>query len=794
MQTMAAKRTPRKVSYALLMLSTALLVPASAQQALEHRNVVVRIERQPDDLRIHLADGVLRIKPCTADQVRITFAPGDKVPDLSNPVLDDAACKTSPFSVAESDKTIVVATADLKISVNRASGAVQFLDRTGKSLLKETDWPFPRTVTPTTTAGLATNRAAVWFAVTPEERFYGLGQHQHGVLNQRNLEMELTQDNTNVSIPFYLSSKGYGVFWNNMSATTWNNRFQPTVTMRSSVADAVDYYFFYGPDFDHIISAYRDLTGPAPLFPRWAYGYWQSKLGYRSQKELLDVAGRYRALHIPLDAIILDAGYETKMSSRVFNSNFPSPRDMVEALHKEDIRLMVSVWPLFEPGSANYDDMAKNNYFLFGGENQIPEYVPGSRLYDALNPAARALYWHQIKQSYYDIGVDAFWMDSTEPLDMFGEEHGPVLSGVATALGNGARYANIYPLMTTKAVYDGQRDNGGNKRVFTLTRSAFAGQQRHAAAVWSGDTATNFETLKRQIPAGLNFAMTGQPYWTTDIGGFVGGDTSDPAYQEVFVRWFQYGTFSPIFRAHGTRANDQNELWSYGPTAQTILTSYDKLRYRLMPYIYSLAARTTEEGYTPMRALAFDFRTDTKVLDITDEFLFGPSLLIAPVTEAGAKTRTVYLPAGTDWFDFWTTKRVAGGQAVQRATPLSIMPIYVRAGTILPFGPEIEHTGQGRDKPVTLRIYPGADASFSLYDDDGETYGYEKGQKSWIAMQWNDKTRTLTLGDRQGSFPGMAEHKTFRVVIVKPGHEVGQTTTAAGHTVLYQGKRLQVHL
>ena len=778
----------------LTFLFFGLLLAPQLSQAASRQNseaVVEGVLTDSNAARIHLKNGVLRIQPCSENIARITYAPGQTIPDLSNPVIADSACTPTPFRTRETENSVDVLTQDLTISVDRFSGAVHFRDSRDNPLLNEADWPSPRSMTPVTQNGDPSYSASVWFALTPEERFYGLGQHQNGILNQRNLEMELSQDNTNISIPFFLSSKGYGVLWNNASVTTWNNRFQPVLTLQSHEADAIDYFFIDGPDFDRIIAGYRELTGAAPLFPLWAYGYWQSKLAYNSQDELLGIAAKYRQLHIPIDNLVLDEGWETVLGSRIFTPRFPDPGSMVETLHDEHFHLMVSVWPLFQPESPAFDEMQKNNFFVAQSANHWPAYLPGTRLYDALNPEARKLYWQQIKDSLFDIGVDALWMDSTEAADLYAEERGPMLDGAKTAIGDGSRFANLYPFMTTKGVYDGQRSAEGGKRVFTLTRSAFLGMQRNAAAAWSGDIATNFETLKREIPAGLNYSMSGLPYWTTDIGGFLGGDTNDAAYRELFVRWFQYGAFCPVFRVHGTRTNNQNELWAYGESAQSILALYDRLRYRMIPYIYTLAARTTFDGYTPMRALAFDFRSDHDSLDVSDEFMLGPSLLVAPVTDAGASERSVYLPAGTDWYDFWTGHRQAGGERIRRQTPLLIMPLYVRAGTILPLGPEIEFTGQHPDAPVELRVYSGSDADFKLYEDDGTTYDYEKGDYSWIPIHWDNQNKTLTIGERQGSFSGAATERVFRVVVVRPGRGVGEAISN-GHAIRYNGTRQEL--
>jgi alpha-D-xyloside xylohydrolase len=763
----------------------------AAAQAAPHANVVASEQQTANAEMIHLNNGTLRIEPCDGEIVRVTYVTGDTIPNLSNPVLPDSACSQAAFSVRDVATQIEIVTAGIHIVVNKNTGAIRFSDTQDKPMLAESDWPFARSIVPTVTDGEPASQASVWFALTPEERLYGLGQHQSGVLNQRNLELELSQDNTNISIPFFVSSKGYGVLWNSASVTDWNNRFRQVLTISSNDATAVDYYYVAGPSFDKIISGYRRLTGAAPLFPRWAYGYWQSKLAYTSTDQLLEVAAKYRALHIPIDNLVLDAGWETVFGSRTFSNNYPDPKSMVQQLHNEHMHLMVSIWPLFQPGNDNFKQLEAKGFFVTPGPNHLPAYLPGSRLYDAFSAGARDTYWQQAKKSLYDIGVDAFWMDSTEPADLYAEEHGPMLADAKTALGNGSKYANLFPLMTTAAIYDGQRLQPENKRVFILTRSAFSGMQRNAAAAWSGDTLTTFDTLKRQIPAGLNYSLTGLPYWTTDIGGFVGGDTTDPAYRELFVRWFEYGAFCPIFRAHGARKNNQNELWSFGPEAQETLTLYDRLRYRLMPYIYTLGAKTTLDGYTPMRALAFDFAADEKALDISDEFMLGPSLLVAPVTGTGATSREVYLPRGTDWYDFWTGERIAGGQTIHRDAPLAVLPLYVRAGSILPLGPEEEYTGEHPEAPIELRIYPGSNGDAKLYDDDGLTYAYEKGQYVWVPMHWDDASQTLTFGARAGKLAVVQSEQDFHITIVKPGHGIGEAVATGDRRVTFKGQPQQ---
>jgi alpha-D-xyloside xylohydrolase len=775
-----------------VILSMSLAAAIGATQPAPRPDAVQGYKADAGAALITLADGVLRIAPCEHSMVRISYAPASQIPDLSNLYITEKACVPAVFTVVDTAKEIEVQAAGIHVSVNRNSGAVSFEDKEHNKLLSESDWPFPRSVS---SGGAEGSRASVWFALTPEDKLYGLGQHQHGLLNQRGLQMELSQDNTNISIPFFLSSKGYGVLWNNSSVTEWNNRFLPVLKISSSVSEAVDYYFIYGPEFDQIVAGYRQLTGAPPIFPRWAYGYWQSKLAYASQSELLTVAAKYRSLNIPLDNMILDAGWETNgFGSRIFNPRFPDPRGMIQQLHDEHVHLMVSVWPLFTPGSANYDEMLKQDGFLNSGKYSIPAYTAGSRLYDAFNAQARKTYWAQIQKSLLDLGVDAFWMDSTEPGDLYAEERGSMLEGAKTALGDGSRFENMYPLMTTKAIYEGQRNVTDRKRVFILSRSAFVGMQKNAAAVWSGDTAADFETLKRQIPAGLNYSMSGLPYWTTDIGGFTGGDPNDPAYRDLFVRWFEFGSMCPIFRVHGFRKTNENELWAYGPRAQKILTFYDRLHYRLLPYIYSNAAQTTFDGFTPMRALAFDFRQDPQALEIGDEFMYGRSLLVAPVTDAASQQRRVYLPKGATWYDFWTGTRIKGGQRTIKAAPLSVMPLYIRAGSILPLGPEEEYSDQHSSGPLEVRIYAGADGDLNLYDDDGASYDYEKGAHARIAMHWDDKTKVLKIGAREGSFEGMQNRCVLHFILVRPAHGVGEHTGTWDRSVVYTGEPLKVQM
>jgi alpha-D-xyloside xylohydrolase len=410
--------------------------------------------------------------------------------------------------------------------------------------------------------------------------------------------------------------------------------------------------------------------------------------------------------------------------------------------------------------------------------------------YDATSPEARKFYWDQVNKGLFSIGLDAWWMDTTEPETEGQEEN--IQLGHKVAAGSGDRYVNLYPMLTTGAVYDGQRSASDKKRVYILSRSAFAGSQRSGVTAWSGDINSDWFSYRRQIPAGLNFALSGIPYWTTDIGGFVFGDPDDPAFRELFVRWFQYGTFNPILRVHGTRKTDQNELWSYGPDAQKILTSFDRLRYRLLPYIYSLAWKTTSDSYTPMRPLVMDFRTDVRAQNTWNEFMYGPAFLVNPVTEPAATSRAVYLP-NAKWYDFWSGAATDGGKEITAAAPLDRLPLYVRAGSILPLGPDVEWSTEKPVDPIELRVYRGADGEFTLYEDENDNYNYEKGAHATIPLRWDDAKKTLTIGDRQGQFPGMLANRTFRVVFVGENRGVGIAPSDTPDKVVnYSGKQTTV--
>jgi alpha-D-xyloside xylohydrolase len=766
---------------------------------------VVSFEKQANGLQVKQKDGVLRLEVKAEDVLHVTYSrlEGATPERASDSVVVKKDWPGAAFEVSSDEKTVTLSTAKLMAVIERESGALHYLATDGttgggangpgssgpgmKGKLLTTDGY--RSLKPVEVNGEKTFHAEVFFPIYgSHEGLYGLGQHQAGVWNYRGETVDLSEENTNLAIPLLVSTNGYGIFWNNPSRSRVNNRFIHALYLSAEVADRVDYYFFYGPEPDQIIGHYRELTGEVPLFGRWAYGFWQCKNKYQSQQELETVAARYRALHIPVDNIVQDWFWWVTMGEMKWNPNYPDPQGMIDKLHEEHFHLMVSIWPYFRPGSAVYDEFDKKGWFI--AKTVQPSFHPvGQALYDATNPEARKQYWANANTALFQKGVDAWWLDTDEP-ETEGREDSILVTN-KLYLGSGTRYANVYPLFHSGGVSDGQRAASDEKRVFILSRSAYAGSQRYGVTAWSGDVLSDWVTFQRQIPAGLNYAISGMPYWTTDVGGFIsGGNLNDPKFRELFVRWFQFGAFSPIFRVHGTRNPDENELWSYGADAQKILVDYDTLRYRLMPYIYSEAWQVTNQHGTLMRPLVMDWRNDVEAQNTGDEYLFGPAILVSPVTTQGATSRTVYLPEAT-WYDFWTGEKQEGGKRIEADAPLSKLPLFVRAGSIIPMGPSMEWTTEKPSDPIELRIYPGADGDFTLYEDENDSYRYEKGVHATIVMHWDDGAKTLTLGARDGSFPGMLAERTFHVVLVDKDHGVGIGESAsADATVSYKGDKI----
>ncbi len=587
-----------------------------------------------------------------------------------------------------------------------------------------------------------------------------------------------------------------------------------TTSLWSEVGDGIDYYFVYGPALDKVVAGYRRVTGPAPMIPRWALGLWQSRQRYETAKQSLDVVAGFRSRGIPFDNIVQDWFYwkEDTWGSHAFDKRrFPDPDGWIHKIHDKHAHLMISVWPKFYPGTENFEAMRSQGFLYQRNLSEgLRDWVGHGgypyTFYDAFSPEAAKLFWSQMERSLFRKQVDAWWLDATEP-DLLPT---PTLDGQRThmhptALGSGSRMLNAYSLANSKTVYQGQRSAAPDQRVFILTRSAFAGNQHYAAAVWSGDITSTWTALRTQIPAGLGLSLSGLPYWSMDIGGFAvparfaakhptAEDTEE--WRELNVRWFQFGSFVPLLRVHGEAP--KREMWELGgekhPAYQAEL-KFDRIRYRLLPYLYSLAGAVTHTGGTIMRPLVMDFRADAKARDVNDEYLFGPAFLVSPITTYKARSRAVYLPSGTGWYDFWTGTNVAGGQTIEVPAPYDAMPIHVKAGAIVPTGPEIAYTDEKPADPIVLWVYAGADGEFTLYEDDGLTYAYEKGAFARIPIRWNDAASTLAIGKREGSYPGMQKERTFEVVLVAKAKPVGFSfAPQADKTVRYHGDAIEVKL
>ncbi|OXA75059.1 hypothetical protein B0A65_22745 [Flavobacterium frigidimaris] len=573
----------------------------------------------------------------------------------------------------------------------------------------------------------------------------------------------------------------------------------------SAAGKEINYFVIAGESMDTLISGYRTLTGKATILPKWAMGFWQCKERYKTQDEILNVVREFRKRKIPLDIIVQDWQYwkEDQWGSATFEpSRYPNPTAMIDTLHQElNTKFMVSVWGKFYRNSDNFRELNEAG-FLYPkplAENLVDFLGYNFSYYDAFNPAARKMYWEQLNEKLYSKGADAWWMDASEP-EM--PDHGATPENMAHFMNptfNGTGFANLnaYPLQHTKAVFEGQMGESPEKRVTILTRSAFAGQQKYSTIVWSGDIAGEWNNLKASIPAGLSFSMSGMPYWTTDTGGFwvkYKGGNQNPEYRELYTRWYQFSAFCPIFRAHGS--NTEREIWHFGDeNSETYKTQlkFNKLHYRLMPYIYTLNGMVNTNDYTMMRALVMDFPNDTKVFNIDNQYMFGPSILVCPVTDEAATKREIYLPKGATWVNFWTGETLQGGQTIMTPAPLDQLPLFIKAGSIVPFGPDLQYALEKNADPIELRIYTGANGSFSLYEDENTNNNYLKGKSSTIKFEWNEINKTLTIGDREGDFDGMLKDRIFNIVFVSKNQGIGELASAKiDKTVKYTGKSITI--
>ena len=722
------------------------------------------------------------------------------------------------FRVAQKGDDIILSTEKIKVILNLKSSKVSFKNAKNQLLFseKENSTKF----TDFNDAGNKTFNINQSFILDKDETIYGLGILQNGKMSQRNQEVYMVQNNTRDFVTFFQSVKGYGVFWDNYSPTTFKDDLSET-SFSSEVGDCIDYYFMHGGNADGVISCMRDLTGQAPMFPLWTYGFWQSKERYKSQKEIVEVVKNFRELKIPLDGIIQDWQYWGNNylwnAMDFLNEEFSEPQKMINDIHDLNAHMIISVWSSFGPKTKQYRELdnigALFNFSTWpeSGLTSWPpnmDYPSGVRVYDPFNPQARDIYWNYLNKGLFSRGIDGWWMDSTEP-DHFSPK--PEDMDAKTYLGSFRKVRNAFPLMTVGGVYDHQRAVSSDKRVFILTRSAFAGQQRYGSNTWSGDVVASWETLHNQISAGLNFSLCGIPYWNSDIGGFFLWNFKDPLnnpdYRELHVRWMQFGTFCPMMRSHGE--GYPREIYRFGKKGEPIYNAIEKyinLRYSLLPYIYSASWEVTSNQSSMMRALVMDYANDTKALDINDEYLFGKSILVCPVTKPMyndgkqttfniIKSKDVYLPNGNDWFDFWTGEKIKGGQTISKEVPIDIIPLYVKAGAILPVGPEVQFSSEKKWDNLTICIYEGSDGEFTLYEDENDNYNYEKGEYSTISFKWNNAKRTLTIEDRKGNFSGMLNERKFSILIIgkDKGNGIRENITF-DKVVSYSGKKMEINL
>ncbi|MFB6151716.1 MAG: TIM-barrel domain-containing protein [Haloarculaceae archaeon] len=817
----------------------------------------IETRRRGDGEFAFAADGdVTRLRFVSEGVVRLTHARGEP-PDPDSLIVRDGAGTGVDASVTEHADRYVLSGPELRVEVDAETGAVAWRTADGRRLLSEApgggktldavsiddltggrDVAGPRE---STDRDAYEARFAVEFG---DEALYGLGQHEEGVADYRGESQVLYQDNRRVSAPALVSTNGYGLLWDAAGLSAFHDDRHGSYVWTECV-DQLDLYFVYGPDLDDVVAGFRELTGESTLFPKWAYGYVQSRERYETGEELVSVAEEYRDRGVPLDVLVQDwqywprepaegnpsgepewlhsEGEAHQWGQKSFDPDrFPDPEGTFDRLHDLDVNAMISVWPNMIRG-PNHDEMAERGHLLddagAGGFFQHD-------YYDVFDADARELYWQQAREGLWDRGIDGWWCDSTEPYDpTFGGGSGTEPFRRASTVADAfyrvidPGYVNAYSLQQARAMYEGQRATTDEKRVLNLTRSGYPGQQRYGAITWSGDIEATWDRFEQQIADGLQFTATGNPNWTLDIGAFIVGEDDWPdrdlsngrigdlGYRELYTRWFQFGTFLPMLRSHGT--DTPREVWRFGEPGDRFydtIVKFDELRYRLLPYIYSLAGWETHREYTMFRHLAFDFRADDAVHDVADQFMFGPALMVCPVTEpmyygpgsdlieGRAKAREVYLPAGTDWFDFWTGESYDGGQSVLADAPLEKVPLFVPAGSILPMGPVQQHTGEKPDAPWQVRVYPGGDGKFDLYEDAGDGYDYEDGQFAWTPLEWDDAAGELRIGAREGSFPELVEEREIQAVLAGEGRATGKPRVdeSGGTSVTYDGTAVTV--
>lgn len=775
--------------------------------------------------------------------VRVIKYPSAQMPDKKSYPIIKTPEKINIVYKRNGDK-IQMKTENMLVTLHSSTGKVTYQTLQGNTLLSEKELGTNFTPRKDVTRDAFTVSQA--FALQPEEAIYGLGQRQSGAMNHRNQQVHLSNGNTNICIPYFTSEKGYGVYWDNPGISQFSDTPYET-SFSSQVGECADYYFMYEDGTqDGVIACIRNLTGNAPMFPLWTMGYWQCRERYKSPDELCEVLDKYRELKVPLDGIVQDWQYwgcdsnwnaMKFMNPRYINKlddkealrylpngedktakfdkpRFKTPEEMIKYVHKNNAHLMISVWASFGPWTDQFKELDKMGALL-----KFETWPPksGAHPYDPFNKDARDLYWRYLSH-LHNMGIDAWWTDSTEPDHLNPKDSD---FDLMTADGSFRSVHNAFPLATNQGVYNNQRAVSNDKRVFQMTRSGYFGQQHYGALSWSGDVVSSWEVLRNQIPAGLNFTLCGIPYWNTDLGGFFGweynNDCTNVAYQELHARWFQWGCFMPLMRNHCSSPM-MNEIWRFGKEGDWAYDAQKRfidLRYRLLPYIYSLTGAVTHENGTIMRPLVMDFATDRKAILLDNEYMFGKNILVCPVTQPlytkkvegnkGVATVAniskasspvqVYLPKGSKWIDFWTNEMIEGGREISRECPISIMPLYIKAGSILPLGPKVQYTSEKKWNDLDICIYPGANGEFTLYEDEFDNYDYEKGAFTSIRFTWDDANRTLTISDRNGSYPGMLKNRRFNLTVMKPGKQNAETVMIkADKKVSYSGKKMSFKL
>ena len=767
-----------------------------------------------------------------AQDVKIEFITPSIVHVVKGTPTKSLVVTAKPQDVAVSRNGNTWKSSELTVKLEPETETLVFLTNKGKVLLKEKGIRIVRK----NTGDFEVSQS---FFLDKDEAIYGLGTIQNGKMNRRGEKKRMEQSNLEDFQNVLQSIKGWGIYWENYSPTLFEDNAEG-MSFTSESGEGVDYYFMYGGSADGVIAKMRELTGDVPMFPLWTYGFWQSKERYKTARETESIVDKYRELQVPLDGIIQDWQYWG--SNYLWNAmdflseDFSNGKQMIDNVHKKHAQFMISIWASFGPMTQQFRELeAKGLLMPFETWPQsgishvwppMKDYPSGVKVYDAFSPEARAIYWKYLKK-LYDYGTDAWWMDSTDP-DFFDPRESDYEHKVYGGTWRSQR--NAFPLETVRGIYQSQRKDYPNasKRVFIMTRSSYAGQQHYGSNMWSGDVNSSWDMLRKQVPAGLSFTLTGNPNFNTDIGGFFcssyntkgsGSAPKNPQFQELYVRWMQYGLFCPVFRSHG--ADAPREIWQFGQKGEPVYDAIEKmirLRYRLIPYLYSTAWQVTKNNDSYMRPLFADFAADKKVWNMTDEFMFGRSILAAPIVDpqyteekvirtdamtgwdrkevnsekvnsekldwTATKSAVKYLPKGATWYDFWTNKKYQGGKTVTLETSLDRVPMFVRAGSILPLGPEMQYVGEKAWDNLELRLYPGADGTFTLYEDEGDSYNYERGVYTTIPFVWKDKTNTLIIGARQGSFPGMLQTRKFTIVL----------PDGTSKTVDYNGAEVKVTL